>query len=112
MADNDVDESMECDKDVGKDKGNSAASRQNERLYTADGILNPKIRRAEKKKRKKANKATSDPMDDDDYDFKVDYFKKGDTMDAEGSKSEDDNEGGDDEQVNSEVPMSGIQVDE
>ncbi|TKY53580.1 Guanine nucleotide-binding protein NSN1 [Spatholobus suberectus] len=105
-----VDESMEDDDDVGKNKGNSAAaSRQNEKLYAADGMLNTKMRRAEKKKRKKAKKAlaSSDPMDDD-YDFKVDYFRKGATMDAEESKSEDD-----DEQVNSdEVPMSGIQVDE
>ncbi|XP_057427141.1 guanine nucleotide-binding protein-like NSN1 [Lotus japonicus] len=108
MADNDSDEAMEDDNgDASKNKGNSAASRQNEKLYTADGILNPKLRRAEKKKRKKDKKATSDPMDDD-YDFKVDYFKKGSTMDAEGSNNEDE----DDEQVNSEVPMSGIQVDE
>jgi nuclear GTP-binding protein len=110
MEDNDEDESMECDKDdVSKDKGKSASSKQNDKLYTADGILNPKIRRAEKKKKKKANKAgASDPMDGD-YDFKVDYFKK-DTMD-DGSKSEEDNDG-DDEQVNSEAPMSGVEVDE
>ncbi|XP_061353321.1 guanine nucleotide-binding protein-like NSN1 [Gastrolobium bilobum] len=106
----DVDESMEHDgdddDDDSKNKVNNAASRQNEKLYTADGILNTKLRRAEKKKRKKANKASSDPMDDD-YDFKVDYIQKGSTMDVEGSKSEDD-----EEQINSEVPMSGIQVDE
>lgn len=61
------------------------------------------MRRAEKKKRKKAKKAvaSSDPMDGD-YDFKVDYFQKGASMDdAEESKSEDDYE-----QVNSEVPMN------
>ncbi|CAJ2673594.1 guanine nucleotide-binding protein-like NSN1 isoform X2 [Trifolium pratense] len=110
MEDNDEDESMECDKDdVSKDKVKSASSKQNEKLYTADGILNPKIRRAEKKKKKKANKAgVSDPMDGD-YDFKVDYFKK-DTMDDE-SKSDDDNDG-DDEQLNAEVPMSGVEVEE
>ncbi|RDX87247.1 Guanine nucleotide-binding protein-like NSN1 [Mucuna pruriens] len=102
-----VDASMEED-DVGKNKENSAASRQNEKLYAADGMLNTKMRRAEKKKKKKAKKAlsSSDPMDDD-YDFKVDYFQKGATMDGEESKSEDD-----DEQVNSEVPMSGIEVNE
>lgn len=108
------DESMECDKDddVSKDKVKSAASKQNEKLYTADGIFNPKLRRAEKKKKKKANKAgSSEPMDGD-YDFKVDYFQKEDTMDAEESKGDDDNDNdGDNEQVNSEVPMSGIQVD-
>jgi nuclear GTP-binding protein len=110
MEDNDEDESMECDKaDVSKDKVKSASSKQNEKLYTADGILNPKIRRAEKKKKKKANKAgVSDPMDGD-YDFKVDYFKK-DAMD-DASKSDDDNDG-DDEQVNAEVPMSGVEVEE
>jgi nuclear GTP-binding protein len=110
MEDNDEDESMECDKDdVSKDKVKSASSKQNEKLYTADGILNPKIRRAEKKKKKKANKTgASDPMDGD-YDFKVDYFQK-DTTD-DGSKSEEDNDG-DDEPVNTEVPMSGVEVDE
>ncbi|GAU43314.1 hypothetical protein TSUD_390130 [Trifolium subterraneum] len=110
LEDNDEDESMECDKDdVSKDKVKSASSKQNDKLYTADGILNPKIKRAEKKKKKKANKAgTTDPMDGD-YDFKVDYFKK-DTMD-DGSKSEEENDG-DDEQVNTEVPMSGVEVDE
>ena len=91
-----VDESMEED-DVGKNKGNSEAGMQNEKLYAADGMLNTKMRRAEKKKRKKAKKAvaSSDPMDGD-YDF-----QKGATMDAEESKSEDD-----DEQVSSEVPMN------
>ncbi|KAG4918234.1 hypothetical protein JHK85_056515 [Glycine max] len=95
-----VDESMEDD--AGKNKGNSEAGRQNEKLYATDGMLNTKMRRAEKKKRKKAKKAvaSSDPMDGD-YDFKVDYFQKGATMDAEESKSEDD-----DEQVSSEVPMN------
>ncbi|XP_058724355.1 guanine nucleotide-binding protein-like NSN1 isoform X2 [Vicia villosa] len=112
IADNDEDESMESDKDddVSKDKAKTASSKQNEKLYTADGILNPKLRRAEKKKKKRANKAgSSDPMDGD-YDFKVDYFKK-DTMDVEGGSGDDDNDG-DDEQVDSEVPMSGVQVDE
>lgn len=103
-----VDESMEEDDDGAKNKGTSAASRQNEKLYAADGMLNTKKRLAEKKKRKKAKKAlgSSDPMDGD-YDFKVDYFQKGATMDDENSKSEED-----DDQVNSEVPMSGIEVDE
>lgn len=111
VADNDEDESMESDKDdVSKDKGKTASSKQNEKLYTADGILNPKLKRAEKKKKKKANKAgSSDPMDGD-YDFKVDYFKK-DTMDVEGGSGDDDNDRHD-EQVNSEVPMSGVEVDE
>ncbi|ESW17385.1 hypothetical protein PHAVU_007G235000 [Phaseolus vulgaris] len=100
-----VDEIMEDD--GGKNKDRSVASKQNEKLYTADGMLNTKLRRAEKKKRKKAKKASSDPMDGD-YDFKTDYFKKGDSMvDSEDNQSEDD-----DELVNSEVPMSGIQMNE
>ncbi|KAK7344712.1 hypothetical protein VNO77_14666 [Canavalia gladiata] len=109
MTEKDADEPMENDDDVSKTKGNGEANRQNEKLYASDGILNTKVRRAEKKRRKKASKAfaSSDPMDDD-YDFKVDYFRKGATMDAEESKSEDDN---DDEQANSEVPMSGIEVE-
>ncbi|XP_047183068.1 guanine nucleotide-binding protein-like NSN1 [Vigna umbellata] len=102
-----VDESMEDG--GGKNKDNSAASRQNEKLYAADGMLNTKLRRAEKKKRKKDKKASasSDPMDGD-YDFKTDYFQKEASMDSEDSQSED----GDDEPVNSEVPMSAIQIDE
>lgn len=67
---------------AGKIKGKTAGSRQNEKLYEAEGILNPKIKRAEKKKRKKANKTTA--MEDDDYDFKVDYTK-GSAMDDSGS---------------------------
>ncbi|KAK7290463.1 hypothetical protein RIF29_04906 [Crotalaria pallida] len=103
VADNDVDESMEDQDDVSRNKGSSAASKQNEKLYAAEGILNTKIKKAEKKKRKKAKKGSSDSMDED-YNFKVDYFQK----DAEGSMSEDDDE----EPSSSEVPMSGVQVDE
>ncbi|XP_027934091.1 guanine nucleotide-binding protein-like NSN1 [Vigna unguiculata] len=86
-----VDESKEDD--GGKNKDNSASSRQNEKLYTADGMHNTKMWRAEKKKRKKAKKASMDG----DYDFKTDYFQ---------------NEDSGDEPVNSEVPMSAIQIDE
>ena len=89
------DEAMEDD--GGKKKDNSAASRQNEKLYTADGMLNTKLRRAEKNKRKKDKKASMDG----DYDFKTDYFQKGASMDSEDSQSED----ADDEPVNSEVPV-------
>lgn len=104
-ADNDADEPMECE--GGKNKEKTAASRQNEKLYAEEGMLNTKLRRAEKKKRKKANKAASDAMDGD-YDFKVDYFQKGTAMDADGSEGEDD-----DNEPNSEyVPMSGVQAEE
>ena len=101
MTENDVDESMECEDDGNKNKVKSAANRQNEKLYAAEGMLNTKLRRAEKKRRKKANKVTSDAMDDD-YDFKVDYFQKGTAMDAYASDR------GDDDQLKIEVPMSGI----
>lgn len=78
---NSEDESMEQEEDgngEGKGKGQDATSRQNEKLYSAEGILNTKMRRAEKKQRKKANKSSvsTDAMEDDDYDFKVDFKKK------------------------------------
>lgn len=80
---NSEDESMEQEEDgngegEGKGKGQDATSRQNEKLYSAEGILNTKMRRAEKKQRKKVNKSSvsTDAMEDDDYDFKVDFKKK------------------------------------
>ncbi|GLT24976.1 hypothetical protein SLA2020_001350 [Shorea laevis] len=97
ISDDGDDEPMES---VGGDEENakskSTTSRQNEKLYAAEGILNTKKRRAEKKMRKKANKSTSaDNAMDDDYDFKVDYVKR---------------TGND--QTSSEVPMSGVEFDE
>ncbi|CAK9309971.1 unnamed protein product [Citrullus colocynthis] len=82
--DNSEDESMEQeeeDDETSKGKGQDATSRQNEKLYSAEGILNTKMRRAEKKRRKKANNnskssVSTDAMEDDDYDFKVDFKKK------------------------------------
>ncbi|OIV89016.1 hypothetical protein TanjilG_07640 [Lupinus angustifolius] len=110
-ADNDADESME-DHDDNKNKESSAANRQNEKLYAADGILNTKTKKAEKKRRKKGNKASSDSVDGD-YDFKVDYFQKGTATDAEESKSDDDDAvDGDKEQVSSDIPRTVNQVDE
>ncbi|XP_022150233.1 guanine nucleotide-binding protein-like NSN1 [Momordica charantia] len=82
VSDNSEDESMgqeeDEENDEGKPKGQDATSRQNEKLYAAEGILNTKMRRAEKKRRKKANNnsKSSDAMEDDDYDFKVDFKKK------------------------------------
>ncbi|CAK9321980.1 unnamed protein product [Citrullus colocynthis] len=81
MDNSEDDESMEQEEDnndEGKGKGQDATSRQNEKLYSAEGILNTKMRRAEKKKRKKASKSSvsTDAMEDDDYDFKVDFQKK------------------------------------
>ncbi|KAL5562088.1 hypothetical protein UlMin_031835 [Ulmus minor] len=73
----DNDEPMQGEEeDAGKAKGKTATRKQNEKLYTAEGILNPKAKRAEKKKRKKAKKSNPEDAMDDDYDFKVDYVKK------------------------------------
>lgn len=58
MSDDGGDEPMEYVRDE-KAGTKSGKSRQNEKLYAAEGILNPKKRRAEKKKRKKANKSAS-----------------------------------------------------
>ncbi|KAK4785003.1 hypothetical protein SAY86_001692 [Trapa natans] len=86
------------DEDMNECRGQTITySQQNEKLYTAEGILNPKIKRAEKKRRKKA-KSAGEAMDED-YDFKVDYMK------SMGSDSEDD-------EIIGEVPMSGVEFDE
>lgn len=74
-------EQEEEDDETSKGMGQDATSRQNEKLYSAEGILNTKMRRAEKKRRKKANNnskssVSTDAMEDDDYDFKVDFKKK------------------------------------
>lgn len=82
-----------------KNKGKTATSKQNEKLYAVEGMLNTKLKRAEKKRRKKADKLNSEDAMDDDYDFKVDYANKGSAMDA-----------GD--QIIGEVPMSGIELDD
>lgn len=83
--------------EVEKSKGQSTTRKQNEKLYVAEGILNPNAKRAEKKKRKKA-KSSGNNMDED-YDFKVDYAKRGS---ADGSDGEDD-------EIIAEIPMSGVE---
>ncbi|OWM82883.1 hypothetical protein CDL15_Pgr005283 [Punica granatum] len=88
------------DDDTDMSRGQSTtSSRQNEKLYTAEGILNPKAKKAEKKRRKKA-KSSGEAMDED-YDFKVDFRKK-----SMGNDSEDDDE------IIGKVPMSGVEFDE
>ncbi|KAL2945503.1 Guanine nucleotide-binding protein-like NSN1 [Bienertia sinuspersici] len=100
------DEVMEAEEDSGKTKVKSATSKQNEKLYDAEGMLNTKVKRAEKKRRKKASKAptSEDAMDDDDgdYNFKVDY-KRG-----ESSMKVDE----DDDEIKAEVPMAGVEFDD
>lgn len=104
LANND-DEPMESEDDnANKTKAKTEISRQNEKLYSAEGILNTKMKRAEKKRRKKAAKV--DTMDGD-YDFKVDY-KKGSAMNVEDRSGKMD----DDSPIPAEVPMSGIQCDD
>lgn len=104
LANND-DEPMESEDDnANKSKAKTEISRQNEKLYSAEGILNTKMKRAEKKRRKKGAKV--DAMDGD-YDFKVDY-KKGSAMNVEDRSGKMD----DDSPITAEVPMSGIQCDD
>ncbi|XP_059433212.1 guanine nucleotide-binding protein-like NSN1 [Corylus avellana] len=108
IADDGDDVSMASEEDgAGKNKGKTATSKQNEKLYAVEGMLNTKLKRAEKKRRKKADKLISEDTMDDDYDFKVDYANKGSSMDV-GDGSEDD--GGD--QIIGKVPMSGIELDD
>jgi len=100
IADDGGDVSMASEEDgAEKNKGKTATSKQNEKLYAVEGMLNTKLKRAEKKRRKKADKLNSEDAMDDDYDFKVDYANKGSSMDA-----------GD--QIIGEVPMSGIELDD
>ncbi|KAL9397698.1 hypothetical protein Peur_011951 [Populus x canadensis] len=102
---NNDDEPMESEDDnANKTKAKTEISRQNEKLYSAEGILNTKMKRAEKKRRKKAAKV--DTMDGD-YDFKVDY-KKGSAMNVEDRSGKMD----DDSPIPAVVPMSGIQCDD
>ncbi|XP_008798499.2 guanine nucleotide-binding protein-like NSN1 [Phoenix dactylifera] len=78
----------------------STAGKQNEKLYTAEGILNPHKLRAEKKRRKAQKLNLMNDMDAD-YDFKVDYQMRevGSDVNAAG---EDESDGEDD--ANEEVP--------
>lgn len=57
------------------DKSTIFTSGQNDKLYTAEGILDPRTKRAEKKMRKSLKMAAANSMDVD-YDFKVDYQMK------------------------------------
>ncbi|KAG5567310.1 hypothetical protein RHGRI_002765 [Rhododendron griersonianum] len=105
------DEPMGSEEDVAaaEVKAKNAGRRQNEKLYDAAGILNTKLMRAEKKRRKKANKSSGDAMEDDeDYDFKVDYVKKGSAMDD----GEENEEAGGSNQTRFEVLASGVEIDE
>ncbi|KAI3411670.1 CP-type G domain-containing protein [Psidium guajava] len=84
LAKDGEDESMGSeDEDANKSRGGQApSSRQNQKLYSAEGILNPKTKKAEKKRRKKEPKSTPIDLADGDYDFKIDYAKNKYAMDA------------------------------
>ncbi|OIT07148.1 PREDICTED: guanine nucleotide-binding protein-like NSN1 [Nicotiana attenuata] len=82
LVNEDRDEAMGAgEDDAGRTSGKSASSKQNEKLYTEKGMLDNKLRKAEKKRRMKDKASTTSDMMDDDYDFKVDYFKKESIMD-------------------------------
>ncbi|KAL8208409.1 hypothetical protein R6Q57_007821 [Mikania cordata] len=81
----DEDESIAENKDIEEVTVKNSSSRQNEKLYAAEGVLNTKLRKAEKKRRKKANKLASMEAD---YDMKVDNTKDGSAMDV--GKGDDD----------------------
>jgi nuclear GTP-binding protein len=66
----------------------SSTSRQHDKLYTAEGMLDPRKRKAEKKRRK-ANKFSVLNDMDEDYDFKVDYQMKDDAADGEYDESDE-----------------------
>lgn len=107
MAEDGDDESMACEEDeAGKKKGKTATSRQNEKLYADESILNTKMKKAEKKRRKKAEKPASETAMDDDYDFKVDYVKKGFAMDADDGNEDGDDDEDDGNHIIDEVVMS------
>ncbi|KAG6717522.1 hypothetical protein I3842_04G104600 [Carya illinoinensis] len=90
MADDGDDVSMAGDEgEASKDKVKTATGRQNEKLYAVESILNTKMKRAEKKRRKKAEKSIPENAMDDDYDFKVDYVNKESAMNVSDGKAED-----------------------
>ncbi|KAI3990820.1 hypothetical protein MKX01_011728 [Papaver californicum] len=93
------------EKDMNTTRGKSINSKQNEKLYTAEGMLNPKLKKAEKKKKKKASKLASASSMDEGYDFKVDFAKKEvDMEEDEDDESED--------KLSGELPQSGDELDE
>ncbi|XP_019196647.1 PREDICTED: guanine nucleotide-binding protein-like NSN1 [Ipomoea nil] len=63
------------EEDLGATRTKTGSSKQNERLYSEEGMLNTKLRKAEKRRRKKEKEPSSMMEDDGDYDFKVDYVK-------------------------------------
>ncbi|KAL8550436.1 hypothetical protein ACS0TY_009028 [Phlomoides rotata] len=70
------DQPMESGEEKAIVKEKSAKSKQNEKLYAEEGMLNSKLKKTEKKRRKKESKSSAMEHDgNEDYDFKVDYVK-------------------------------------
>ncbi|KAG6387220.1 hypothetical protein SASPL_152406 [Salvia splendens] len=63
-----------------EEKTKSATTRQNEKLYAEEGMLNTKMRKADKKRRKKENQTST--MEHDVYEFKVGYVKESSAMET------------------------------
>ncbi|CAL9156204.1 unnamed protein product [Musa hybrid cultivar] len=104
----DEDQPMAYDgKDAVEMKTNSGSS-QNDKLYAAEGILDPRKRRAEKKRRK-AHKLNKTNEMDADYDFTVDYHMK--DLPPDMMTAGEDESNGEDGKINKEVPMSGVEFD-
>ncbi|KAH9322390.1 hypothetical protein KI387_017029, partial [Taxus chinensis] len=88
---------------------------QNDKLYNAEGILNPHAARAEKKRRKKSAKVpmnVSTDVKDDDYNFAVDYNQQHAALERNAELDED----GDDKCIDDTnhlegTPMAGVELD-
>jgi nuclear GTP-binding protein len=93
------DESM-CDVNDREGSKTTSGNTQHDKLYTAEGILDPRKKRAEKKRRKANRFSVLNDMDAD-YDFKVDYQMKDADVD-----DEDDSKDGD--ETKESEPMTGV----
>lgn len=91
--------------DEGEKNADTTSGRQNTKSHDAEGVVNTKVRKADKKRGKKAEKSSSTEDMDGDYDFKVDYFKKDSGKD--GSSDEVDvpeNTPSNDEDISANTP--------
>ncbi|SPT16253.1 unnamed protein product [Triticum aestivum] len=94
------DESMSDVNDREGSKAAASGGTQHDKLYTAEGILDPRKKKAEKKRRKGNKFSVLNDMDAD-YDFKVDYQMKdaspADDEDGDGGKGEGEEPKGEDD---------------
>ncbi|KAK9081358.1 hypothetical protein Syun_031137 [Stephania yunnanensis] len=118
MIDDVQDEGMGLEEDGSKTKAKTMTSKQNEKLYTAEGILNTRLQRAEKKRRKKAGKLLPTDDMDADYDFKVDFETNRFNMNISNDEDGNDDDGAGteveadaDAQPSAPVAMLGVEVD-